>query len=266
MTVEEIDDVGTQCFGPLQICQNVNISCICAPYKAECIVEEDNLVYNGNFVLGNTGFGSELAPVNECSERSYAISKNAQDKCSNFDELFAPECEGNFMIVEGNNGIITIHSVPVTEGIEYGFAFDFYPGINGSGSPIFAVYIEGETILPEVIGMSQEWNTACATWTSTKTGLASLSIHQVGSNGNAIFGLDNIILQNPPNDIEEVNTATSMNIYPNPTTGNIIIQFENYELIKGDLVQVFDMNGREITRREIQNSGNTIDIQLGGYS
>lgn len=263
MTVEEIDDVGTQCFGPLQVCQNVNINCICLPYQADCIVLNDNLVYNGNFELGNTGFGSQLAPMEDCADRSYAVAKNAQDKCATFDELYAPECEGNFMIVEGNDGIVTIHSVPVIQGQEYGFAFDFYPGLNGSGSPIFAVYIEGEAILPDVIGTSQEWNTACATWTSTKTGLASLSIHQVGSNGNAIYGIDNIILQTPPNDVVEIVDVKSMHIYPNPTSNSITLQFINHELVNGDIIQVFDMNGREIKSIQNTTSNNVFEVYLG---
>ncbi|MEL1247141.1 LamG-like jellyroll fold domain-containing protein [Flavobacterium helocola] len=59
--------------------------------------------------------------------------------------------------------------------------------------------------------------------------------------------------------------ASNINIYPNPTNGNVNIMVNNLTNVS---VSVYDLNGRQILNKEVSNNTNTIDIsnlQTGMY-
>jgi PKD repeat protein len=79
--------------------------------------------------------------------------------------------------------------------------------------------------------------------------------------GNNIY-LDDINL-NIISGIEDINNNSSFNIFPNPTQGNITLQFANE--ISGDVkIDILDLTGKTIYNKTLnQNAANSININLG---
>ena len=157
----------------------------------------NNLVVNGDFESGNTGFTSGLSNNCTCAGNSYCISGNARDKCTNgfWQSIYSPSGTGNYMIIDGfgSNGTVWSQNVTVVGGYVYDFCFDYYPNVSGDPSPQLSVWINGSQVLTTT-GTSGAWQKICLNgWQAPAAGgIITLEIRQDNSVGFDDYGIDNI--------------------------------------------------------------------------
>lgn len=161
-----------------------------------------NLIVNGDFEAGNSGFsseytykvdgpaGNELVP-----ELTYGVGPDASTYHPNFDGLGRT---GNFMIVNGNEDFVRTvwsQSVNVEAGKEY--SFSIYISNVYQSEPANLRFMAGDdeigTFTPVIDNVTQ-WFNFTATYTATSTGAVDIKIFtdnltlQYGND----FGLDDI--------------------------------------------------------------------------
>ena len=153
-----------------------------------------DLVSNGDFSQGDTGFNSSLSSSCTCSSGSYCITTNANLKCNNsfWNPVMGAGGSGNYMVVDGAVGSIWSQSVNVTLGTNYSFSFDFYPDISGDPSPSLDLLIDGNIVLSNIIGTTGMWSNFCVDWTANTTNTVLLEIQQSNSAGFDDYGIDNV--------------------------------------------------------------------------
>ena len=161
----------------------------------------NDLIFNGSFEEGDTGFTTALNPNCSCQSGTYCIAPNARDKCTNsqWKSVFAPSGIGNFLVVDGFSGTGTIWEqvVSVTAGDVYEFCFDYYPDISSGGTPQLLVEIDdgsGPVALGTTSGIPNNWQKYCFNTggLSLSTGPATLRIVQANSVVFNDYGIDNI--------------------------------------------------------------------------
>ncbi len=161
------------------------------------------LVTNGSFEDGNTGFSSGLVEDCSCAWSSYCVASNAKDKCSNnLWNPIPPSSGQNYLIVDGKvegNGTFWMQDIQITEGIEYTFSFDYFPDISGSGLPTIQVELIDPstqniitTLVSSINGTSGTWTTHSHNWESNFTGEVLIKMKHIDAPGWSDFGIDNI--------------------------------------------------------------------------
>ncbi|MEM8907747.1 MAG: T9SS type A sorting domain-containing protein [Bacteroidota bacterium] len=229
----------------------------------------DELVVNGDFSAGNTGFTSGLPSVCDCQSGSYCVTTNAKLKCNNslWNPILAPGGSGNYLVVDGrNNTTIWNQTVNVNGGLTYYFCFDYYPNVSGGGTPELTVEIvQGGSVIATLgatKGSSGSWQTICFSgWTATVNGSVELRIRQTTAPQYSDYGIDNIRFscKKPGGDHREApaNRAalkatghdfpTKVLVYPNPTKDQVTVQLG--ESINTDLeYELIDALGKVIQR------------------
>jgi hypothetical protein len=170
---------------------------VCGGCPEPCFEASPNLIYNGTFELGNTGFSSDLPSNCTCQFASYCVAQNARDKCTNsaWNSVTAPLGFGNFMVVDGNNGTIWEQQLNVDANCSYNFSFALYSGISDNGTPTLEVRADGVPIVSNLSsGSPTNWITFSTSWMPSTSGPVTLSIEQISGSGNTDYGIDDICL------------------------------------------------------------------------
>ena len=186
-----------------------------------------NLVVNGDFSLGDTGFGSQYFDVtgtglasgygtapnyNAWNESTYAIGTNADLYHNLWYKAPAPSGTGNYMLVNGASDSSTSavpnpslpltvwdQTVAVAPNTHYDFSAQATT-VTGN-APATVDFYAGSTLLGTltVSGAPGVWDTFSANWYSGSNTSVFLKI--IDGSSVAIgndFGLDNISLADPP--------------------------------------------------------------------
>jgi hypothetical protein len=184
-----------------------------------------NLVVNGDFSLGDTGFQSQYYDVtgtgfatgfgtapnfNVWNESTYAIGANADLFHNLWDNVPAPSGAGNYMIVNGASDSSTSallspslpltvwgQTVAVVPNTLYEFSAQATTVTNSS--PAVLDFYAGSTLLGALtVNGTPAWDTFSANWFSGSNTSVVLKIIDANavSVGND-FGLDNITLSDP---------------------------------------------------------------------
>ena len=168
-----------------------------------CFHQGPELVVNGNFSAGNTGFTSEL-PVNcTCSGGSYCIINDAFSKCANFNHVFdntSPNT-GNYMVIDGEDNLprdVLSTPVSIQNGKIYSIGFWVYPNLDiystGTSTPNLQLYVGGTPVGASVIGstlLPGVWNPINFTYTGSAA--TSITIRQTNFGFLGFdYGIDDI--------------------------------------------------------------------------
>lgn len=90
-----------------------------------------------------------------------------------------------------------------------------------------------------------------ATYTPTQNGEYFVRVTSAaGCEGEASFSLNNV-------SVESLTMSGDVLCYPNPTTGNVVIELQNY--VGGEL-KVLDNTGRVIVTKSVNNGSNSVDL------
>lgn len=186
---------------------NLCIPCACvANNPTACQVLGNNLVNNGDFEGGDTNFSSSLGNSNTpnincicsnggcCIMGTYCVTTNARNKCTvaAWQSILAPEGFGNYMVVDGQNGIIWQQQVTVNANTAYTFAFDLYTNISGGAGTQLEMWMNNQPIMTNISGTANSWTTVSTNWTSGNAGTFLLEIRQNNGVGNNDYGIDNV--------------------------------------------------------------------------
>jgi len=156
----------------------------------------DNLVVNGDFESGDTGFISGLPSSCVCQAGSYCVTSNARNKCTNslWQSILAPNGTGDYMVVDGSsNSVIWEQTVSVVPGSVYDFCFDYYPNVSGGPAPQLTVTANGGTLVPTTTGTAGSWQKICVSGYSPGTSTTVLlQISEGTASGFDDYGIDNI--------------------------------------------------------------------------
>jgi len=169
-----------------------------------------NLVTNGDFSDGNTGFYSSLTSACICAYASYCVANEPVAKCSNliwnanlWDHTVG-NVSGSYLIVDGHDYsyphlIWGQSNVPVIAGETYTFSFWAVRAVSGFAgildSQDFDFLIDG-SIVASVTTASinfNDWVEYSAQWVAPSTGLVDIEISQTDRFGvHNDFGIDDI--------------------------------------------------------------------------
>ena len=247
-------------------------SVIVDPVPCPC---DDNLIANGDFENGDTGFSSGLNSSCTCTT-SYCINTNARNKCTNsfWQNILAKDGVGNYMIVDGSTtATIWSQNVNVVINEVYHFRFDYFPNVSGGGTPQLRVDVyDGSTLvgtLGTTAGIAGMWENFILTgsgWTSPLTGSVELRITQLDSPQFSDFGIDNLVFT--CNDLilgtTDPQFSTAVSVYPNPTSQHITIQLE--DAMSSDLqYELFDLMGRQLMLGQMRQGATQQEINMNDF-
>lgn len=174
--------------------------------KAQCpgntIADTINLVFNGDFEQGNTGFTSQYAYCNTANclwpEATYAVGTNASFFHNNFVGVDHTTGSGNFMIVNGSsqpNTNVWCQTINVTPNTTYQFSAWVQSCVT-SNPAILQFRINGSLIGSSFTapGSLNQWAQFYSTWNSGTSTTATICIvnQNTATSGND-FGLDDIV-------------------------------------------------------------------------
>jgi hypothetical protein len=180
-----------------------------------------NLVINGDFEAGNSGFTSALVytPLtNSQTKGIYTVGDDSQT----WNESFIPTMKdhtsgaGNMLMANGDStgtALVWQQDVPVTAGVTY-YISAWAAGLYGEFMPSLDFQVNGESI-GSITTENRTWKNFSAQWTPTTNGTVTLSIIDTQFippflPGNH-FAIDDIIFK----------PATSMDISDGPQEGLI---------------------------------------------
>lgn len=227
--------------------------------------EGQNLVVNGNFSSGNSGFTSAyLYVANQGSqalwnESTYAVGTNSSLYHSNFgNHTDHTTGTGNFMIVNGSptaNTIVWQQTITVTPQTNYVFQawVQSLSGQATAGNPAELQFSVNSSMLDPVINastVSGQWNVFQTEWFSGTSSQANIKIvnQNTIANGND-FGLDDIafIPWLPCYDTIHVTLLTP-----------VITHNDTYEICQGDTLNVTPTNNDTLDSHCTSNSVNVV--------
>ena len=157
-----------------------------------------NVLSNGNFELGNTGFTSSLTlncDANDCSETAYCVGDGFPVKCIAWPPF--PDHTtgtGNYLIIDGNpSGPSNVwnNTVAVTSGADYCFCFwvaSLYEEPFDLGMLVNGVNVATVTVSQA----DPAWTQYCLDWTAPGSGLVQISIRQLTGGLKRDFGIDDL--------------------------------------------------------------------------
>lgn len=214
-------NLGDSCFVQDDVTITVvdcNAGCYCD--NGELPISE--LVFNGNFEVGILGINSDLPIDCSCNSGSFCVTSNARAKCtvSGWSDIYPSAGAGNYMVVDGANGNIWSQDVSIVSGSSYTYKFDLYPNISGAASPTLRLKVNGVTVLDNISGTGDIWNTISTNYVATTTGTVSIAIDQTSANGYSDYGIDNICFSTcSEGDVCENNRLENGEINPGSNFG-----------------------------------------------
>ncbi len=159
-----------------------------------------NLVINGDFSAGNTGFTSNLNLNCNCVANSYCVSNNLQGKCILWPSLSGNGGSGNFLIVDGstsNSQHVWSTSVHVSGGTTYEYSFwvaSVYPASMQTFD--LGMIIDGFNV--KTVNISQQqgiWQQYSVKWSAPTSKTIQIAIRQMTGGDYRDFGIDDIGFQ-----------------------------------------------------------------------
>ncbi len=173
-------------------------------YIVEASYLDTNLIYNGNFELGNVGFTTQYdyATIGPTTRELYSINTNA----SFFESAFCP-CvrDGNYIFFDGSinpNTIVYQSQVNILPNTDYVFSLELST-INVPPNPLNSL-ADLQISINNAIVQSHfrptipccTWNSIDVTWNSQNSSIATITIINLNLEpyGND-FGIDNISLR-----------------------------------------------------------------------
>lgn len=156
-----------------------------------------NLIKNGNFSMGNTGFTSDLPFNCTCGAGTYCVGPMFKSKCSSWPTTTDHTGAGKYLLIDGHPTApkdVWKKTVPVCKGVKYTFSFwskNVY-GTMPSAAVEVGVYINGTLQVPLAIVNTVIWKQYTITWTAGTTGLVPLKLRQMTGGGYRDFGIDDI--------------------------------------------------------------------------
>lgn len=214
-----------------------------------------NLVTNGDFSAGNTGFQTGYAPGSGgpwgilSNVGEYAITSNSNLVHNNFGNCFDASgagAAGSMMVVNGAttaNMVIWEQAIAVTTGTQYIFSFE---GMSVVGSSPAQLVVRANGFqASSVYTLSTNvcaWNQYSFTWMSNTTGNVTMSIvnNNLSGSGND-FAIDNIEMS----AVCIYSDTVTVSLPPNPT----ITVLDNDSICRGDtamLVANVDIPGSTV--------------------
>ena len=196
-----------------------------------CTSNGVELVNNGNFSSGNTGFSSGYVytPPPNGGEAEYWVATGSQTSTWNagmFSNGDHTSGTGNYMLVNGAGTAganVWCQTVAVTANTDYNFS-SWVSSLNNSSPAILQFYINGTPLgtafnAPATWGTWQQFN---ASWNSAAATTANICIvNQNTSLGGNDFGLDDISFQQC---VKQCSTSTVINITePLPLTSTLSV-------------------------------------------
>ncbi|MBP1677809.1 MAG: hypothetical protein H6Q20_2368, partial [Bacteroidetes bacterium] len=159
-----------------------------------------NLIHNGDFELGNTGFTSdyEYNPATLYGEGDYAVINNPNSLHGNFSACGDHTSgTGKMMVINGNTvakSKVWGQTIQVDPNKEYAF-YAYVTPVNASNPPVLQFSINGQILGEPYQSPSTtcQWNKFYAIWKSGTAQVAEISIvnQNIVANGND-FALDDI--------------------------------------------------------------------------
>lgn len=151
-----------------------------------------NLIKNGDFSLGATGFTSALPQLcNSCTAGSWCVGPTFKSKCSSW-----PNTGGNpgaFLSIDGSenadNVDVWAKKVTLCQGVTYTFSFDVrnvYPDTFDIGA-----FFDSSSKLTAAVNLSTGWKTITVSGI-TGAGVHTISIRQLTKGAKRDFGIDNV--------------------------------------------------------------------------
>ena len=175
------------------------VHCVeCGP----CFIEGPDLVVNGDFESGNTGFSSALFLYTGCSYGTYDVVNTASQKCNLFFNI--PDHTtgtGKYMVNDGNLLLpkdIWTENVNVTIGNTYKFSFWMHPELSiGTSRADIDMMING-SVKMNIVGQNvpNQWTNYVVSWVSNVNGIIPITLHQSNIGGNGFdYGFDDIVFK-----------------------------------------------------------------------
>jgi len=160
-----------------------------------------NLIVNGDFEAGDTGFSTGLSVDNTFLDAGeYSVLTNAQTVNGAFDnEGDHTTGSGNMMAINGTTSSGTLawgQTVNVVSGTEYDLSF-WVMSLFGSGSTQLGISFDGTSVgsVDNVGTGSGVWREFTASWTATSTGAIDLELLELSTGfGGNDYALDDISL------------------------------------------------------------------------
>lgn len=225
--------------------------------QCNCTLRGNELVANGDFSLGNTGFTSQYNYIGNW-HTSYWIGPNSSLINPGWNKFGNT---GNFLIADGalnTNLYVWSQSIPVVPGKTYRFCFDYInTTINDPNIPIIDARINGVSVAQVNPGSFDPWKTKSVSWTAGPgVNTAVIRFYDLyNSYAGNDFGLDNIrfaTCDDPGGFSRPTGTGEAdklpvdkLHIYPNPASQEINILLAP-ELKDINQVLIYDMNGRVV--------------------
>jgi len=166
-------------------------------------IAADNLVVNGDFSLGNTGFTTDYANIPDAGQfgvqKAYGIVTNA------FDWFFAfSQCHdhttgtGNMMVADGStsnggNDRVWCQTIPVTPGVDYNFSY-YLESVSAGTPAVMDVVINGVEIgTGSTNPITCIWEQQSYNWNSGTSTTAEICIYdRTTTSGGNDFAIDDI--------------------------------------------------------------------------
>ncbi len=170
------------------------------------LADTENMIENGDFSDGDTGFTSQLSSSCTCANTSYCIGTKFSDKCVTFGqydfEEFSNPGVGQFMIVDGpaNSSMdVWCQSLPMLPSGEYIFAFRARTGTSDT-PPQLQLYVGNTSMTPSNLTVNSEGKWTTYSFTFTHPGTTSpvdVCLRQENSGTLGYdYGLDDLFMAN----------------------------------------------------------------------
>ena len=175
------------------------VHCVdCGP----CFSPGPDLVSNGDFENGNTGFASNLFLSPICAYSSYDVVNIANQKCNLFNTVHDHTTgTGKFMVIDGNTFQpmdIWTNNVNVTTGNSYTFSFWMHPELSHSLPRADIDVIINNTVVLSIPGnnVPNQWTNFTVSWISNITNNIPITLHQTNFGYTGYdYGLDDIVFK-----------------------------------------------------------------------
>ena len=159
-----------------------------------------NLVQNGDFELGNTGFTSRLAANCTCTSESFCVTTNFSLKCTGWPNFadHTPTGVGNYLLIDGSATSATdvwSTTVKVTPGDPYTFSF-WVASVYPTAQQILdlGMMVNGVNVKPITFSQtSPEWtNYTFSGICPVDVTSLPIAIRQINGGGFNDFGIDDV--------------------------------------------------------------------------